>query len=82
MVAWVALMGQKAIDAGTQFVQNAGTFISQLPGNIWNWLVATVTNTANWVAQMAGKASEAGSQFLNNMATFISQLPGRIWRSS
>ena len=76
---WATCLAQSAWTAGNQFVQNAGTFISQLPGNIWNWLVATVTNTANWVAQMAGKASEAGSQFLNNMATFISQLPGRIW---
>lgn len=78
-VLWVAQMAQKGYEAGTQFVQNAITFIQQLPGKIWTWLVNTISNVGNWATQMASKAQQAGSRFLTNVSTFFRQLPGRVW---
>lgn len=78
-VLWVAQMAQKAYEAGSQFVQNAITFIQQLPGKVWTWLVNTISRVGSWVVQMASKAQQAGSRFLTNVSTFIQQLPGRVW---
>lgn len=76
---WVVSMVAKAVELGTQFVQNIITFFSQLPGNVGS-LIGTVLGTvASWVVNMVAKAVEMGSQFLSNVVSFFTQLPGNIW---
>ena len=75
---WFQSLPQKAMDAGSQFLNNTATFISQLPGRIWAFLVNVLTGAANWAGQMASNAAQAGSSFIRNVIQFVSQLPGCI----
>ena len=62
-----------------EFVDNAVTFIKELPGKIWEWLVQTIAKVDEWATNMIQKARETASGFITNVITFISQLPGKIW---
>lgn len=62
-----------------EFVDNAVTFIKELPGKIWEWLVQTIAKVGEWATNMIQKAQETASNFVTNVITFISQLPGKIW---
>lgn len=56
-------------------IQNALTFIQQLPTYIASFLTQSVTNVGIWVSNMVTKAAEMGAQFLSNVVTFFTQLP-------
>ena len=62
-----------------EFVDTAVTFIKELPGKIWEWLVQTIAKVDEWATNMIQKARETASGFITNVITFISQLPGKIW---
>lgn len=76
---WVSQMVQKAVEVGSQFLQNVVSFFTQLPSKVWGFLQTTISNVANFVQQMIQKAIEAGSQFLNNVVSFVQQLPSKVW---
>ena len=50
-------------------------WFKQLPGNIWNWLVQTVTNIYNWGQQIQQKAINAVRNLFNNVINWFKQLP-------
>ena len=62
-----------------EFVDTAVTFIKELPGKIWEWLVQTIAKVGEWATNMIQQAQETASNFVTNAITFISQLPGKIW---
>lgn len=64
-----------------KFVNSIITWISQLPGKIWNLLKLAAIKIGLWVVEIAVKAKEAGSKFVNNAATFFKELPGKIWNA-
>ena len=55
------------------------TWISQLPGRIWNFLVNTITKVKVWAVNFVAKAKEAAKNFVNNVINWIKQLPSRVW---
>lgn len=78
VASWAAQMGANALSAGSQFLSNVGTFISQLPSNVGSWLSGAVSAAASFVGRMASNAVNAGSRFLSSIGSYISQVPGRI----
>lgn len=77
--SWVGQVVAKAVEVGTQFVENVVNFFSQLPSKIGEFLSQVITNVGTWVGEMVGKAVETGTQFLQNIANLFTQLPGKIW---
>jgi phage-related protein len=79
----IAEWAQKAWDFLTetvpQIIADVIAFISELPGKIWEWLLATIKKVVEWDANMKQKAREAASNFLNQAVTTIKELPGKIW---
>lgn len=75
---WASDMGQKASDAGSQFVNNVSLFFQNLPYNIGYALGTAIGTVINWASDMGQKASDAGSQFVTNVSNFFQELPGRI----
>ena len=78
ITTWVSNMVNKAIELGSQFLQNVITFFQQLPYNIGYLLSTVILTVATWVMNMVQKAIEVGSQFLSNIINFFTQLPGQI----
>lgn len=76
---WVVNVVAKAVEVGSQFVENVINFFSQLPSNVANFLSQSISNVAVWVGEMITKAIETGTQFLQNIVNFFIQLPGKIW---
>lgn len=62
-----------------EFVDNAITFIKELPGKVWTWLLNTIDKVKTWFKDMASKAKETGTEFVNKVIEFIKELPGKIW---
>lgn len=62
-----------------EFVDNAINFIKELPGKIWEWLLATISKVAEWHKNMTNKAKEAALGFINKVIEVVSSLPGKIW---
>lgn len=75
---WASDMGQKASDAGSQFVNNVSLFFQNLPYNIGYALGTAIGTVIGWASDMGQKASDAGSQFVTNVSNFFQELPGRI----
>lgn len=61
-----------------ELIENIGTFFSELPGKVWEWLVGVVTQIAVWGISMKQKADEAASEAVNTVVQFFSELPYKI----
>ena len=84
----ISSFGQNLIDFATttvpQFIQSVIDWFMQLPGLIWSWLLAVLSNIAQWGSDTISKGTEAASQFLTNVINWFQQLPGRVgnWLTS
>jgi hypothetical protein len=67
------------ISAASNFVNGIITWLSQLPGQAWTWLVQTstrITTAGNrWVALARVKANLLVLSVIN----YLRQLPGRVY---
>lgn len=77
---WVSQMVQKAVEVGSQFLQNVVSFFTQLPSKVWGFLTKAISKAGQFASQMGTKAKEAGTQFLNNVVSFVQKLPSKVWR--
>ena len=68
-----------AINAGMNFLNGVGTYISQLPGKVWNWLVQTTAKIVAAGIQWAINAKQKASETVNGVISYISQLPGKVY---
>src|SRR5690625_835537 len=68
----------KAIQAGSDFLNRIVEYAKQLPGKIKEFVTNVITSAVNLRNQMRQKAIEAGTNFLNNIVNYVKQLPGRI----
>ena len=79
VINWAGQLLSSALTAGANFLNGISTYIQQLPGKIWNWLVQTsmkiVMAGVQWVNTVRSKASE----LVNAAVSFVSQLPGKIY---
>ena len=62
-----------------EFVDNAITYIKELPSKVWTWLVNTINNVITWRNDMIAKAGEMALSFINKVIEFVKQLPEKIW---
>ena len=62
-----------------EFVDTAVSFIKELPGKIWKWLLDTINKVNQWRNDMINKAKETALNFINGVITTITQLPSKIW---
>lgn len=69
---------QNALTFIQQLPTNIATFFSQIPYMIGNFLGQALGTLASWAVQLPGLAVQAASTFLTNVVTFFSQLPGNI----
>lgn len=62
-----------------EFVDNAITFIKELPAKVWEWLVNTITKITEWRNNMIASASETALSFVNKIIEFVKQMPSKVW---
>ena len=75
---YAVAFGAQALQMGMQFVQNVGTFLAQLPGNVAAWLASTAASIGAWVSSTAMQALQMGTQFLQNVARSSPSCPA-MW---
>lgn len=78
VATWASDMAQKALETGTNFLNNIVKFFQQLPERIGYFIGYALGTVAKWAADMIAKAIETGMSFLNNIVKFFQQLPGNI----
>ena len=62
-----------------EFVDNAITFIKELPAKVWTWLSNTIQKVTAWTKDMISKAKETATNFVQNVVNFIKELPSNVW---
>ncbi|MBT9132983.1 MAG: hypothetical protein DDT33_01514 [Firmicutes bacterium] len=77
--SFVIQLVQKGVEAASGFVNNIIIWISQLPGQMWMWLLQTYMQIGMWRISITNQAVQAGMNFVNSVITFISTLPGQMW---
>lgn len=82
---WVTNLAGQATEAGSGFIENIGTFFSQLPESIGGFLSTVISNIGEFISNLATNASEAGTGFLNGISEgfnsaveFVAGIPGKI----
>lgn len=76
--AWATGVAQDAWNAGSQFVQNVGSFLTGLPGSVAGWLSEIISSVATWVSDMATGAWNAATEFGSSLMDGLASLPGRV----
>ena len=72
-------MVAKATTAASGFVNNVVTWITSLPGKVWEWLTNTISKVLAWAGSMRSNASTAASGFVNEVVTWVMSLPDKLW---
>lgn len=70
---------QEAPESFQKFCDDVGTFLSELPGKVGEWLQGVVDKVNEWGLEIAEKARQAGTDFSNAVNEFFSTLPGMFW---
>lgn len=76
--AWASGVAQDAWNAGSQFVQNVGSFLTGLPGSVAGWLSGIISSVATWVSEMATGAWNAATEFGSSLMDGLASLPGKV----
>lgn len=76
--AWATGVAQDAWNAGSQFVQNVGSFLTGLPGSVAGWLSGIISSVATWVSEMATGAWNAATEFGSSLMDGLASLPGKV----
>ena len=62
----------------TNMLSRISSVLSQLPGQVWNWLSQVISKAATWASQMASKGAEAAKGLANAVINGLSGLPSRM----
>ncbi len=69
----------KACTAGRNLLQGVITFVQQLPGKVWTWIVQTaskiIAGGARWVTNAKAKAHAT----VIGVMSYVNQLPGKVF---
>ena len=58
--------------------ENITTFLSELPGKVWEWLKETFNKVVEWGSNIWTKAKEIVSTFINRLVDGLKSLPGKF----
>jgi TP901 family phage tail tape measure protein len=72
-------MIQIAWQTGKEIVTGIITFLMELPGKVWEWLVQTKDKLIEFAVEAWNRGVEIGSNILDAIITFVKELPGRVW---
>lgn len=78
IINWGNDIKNKAIEIGTNFVNNIINFYKQLPSKIWNLLTQVITKVTTFARDIGAKAKEAGQNVVNNITNKIKNLPKQM----
>lgn len=78
VISWGATLWDKAVKAGSDFVNGIVNFVKTLPQNIWNWLQNAISKVTSFVTTFGQKALEAGKNFFNNIVNTVKEIPGKM----
>lgn len=79
LVAWGTQVLNTVVTVASNLVNGFISFISQLPGKVWNWLVQTSNRILTALTQAVNYARNKASEIVNGVISFISQLPGKVF---
>lgn len=73
-------MWDKACTAGSNVLQGVITFVQQLPGKVWTWIVQTaskiIAGGARWVTNAKNKAHAT----VIGVMSYVNQLPSKVYQ--
>lgn len=75
---WISSLGKKAIEAGKTFLNNVISFFKELPGNIYTWLLNTISKVVTWGKELGGKLLGIGENAVKGLWNGISNVVGWI----
>ena len=71
-------MYSKAVEVGSNFINNIITWVQQLPSKIWTWLSNTIQKASTFATDLGNKAKEAGKNMINNIINTVRDLPSKM----
>ena len=71
-------MQQKASTAIQTMINSIITFMQQLPGKVWTWLVDTANKLNQWKQDLVSKGTEAATGLFNAVVDGIKGLPDKM----
>jgi len=74
---WASQLISWAVQAGSGFVSNIISFISQLPWRVLAFLTTVLVYVVQKTTQWVNTARSKASQLVSQVVSFLSQLPGR-----
>ena len=78
LFSFVGQLAIYAVQGGLNFLNGIVTYLSQVPGRVWNYLVMTYTRTVTQLTLWVNRARAMALQFVIGIITRIATLPARI----
>jgi len=78
VMGWMVQLGSMAVTAGWNFLSGIGTYVSQLPGRFWSYLVQTGTRINTQFNNWINRARNMAIQFVLRIITQIATLPSKM----
>lgn len=75
---WVGNLVKKAGEAASQFLNNIGKYISQLPSKVWNWLQNAYQKVVTWASNLVTKGKNAARELVSAVTNGIKNLPNKV----
>lgn len=78
IAGWIIQIATMALQAGMNFVYGIISWISQLPGRVFAWIIATASRIAAGASRWVSIGRSRASSMVSAVISFISQLPGSV----
>lgn len=75
---WAIQLGTSALQAGSQFLSNVVSFVTQLPGKIGSLLTTAISKVAQFASDLVSKGKDAASRFISAVVDGIKSIPGKV----
>ena len=79
VMSFAVTLGQYAIQAGANFLRGIVTYIGQVPGRVFNYLVQTRARIISQMNQWVSTARARATSMVNGILSHIRTLPSRIY---
>lgn len=75
---FVANMASSALSAGSQFLSNIVTNLTELPSRVWGFLLDVIGKVSNFVTDMATGAADAARDFGDKLIEGVTKIPEQV----
>ena len=80
VIQWALNLWNQAVQAGMNFLNGVGQFISQLPGKVWNWIITTAQRIVSGVINWVTNGRKGASDTVTAVMDWIKQLPNKVYQ--